>query len=154
MSTLGEFSYWPFYEPGGSSEPLLAVRLKLSGSNYAPVATGIDAGSITVIPWSPLDDTTVIAWTVADVFARAETPGSTQSTFRVPYYLGTGDFAISGYLDAAGVPLGAGVNESSRPATLGTTTISSGSKVAADWTQLGTSAAGLAVYVVLYANLP
>ncbi len=153
MSTLGTFVYWPFYEPGSIGTVLLAVRLKLSSSNYDPSATGIDPGSVTVVPWSPLDDVTVVQWTVSDIFTRCETPGSTTSTVRVPYYSGTGDFSVTGYVDSAGVNLGAGVNESSRPAGLALTTLPSGYKVAADWTALGTSVAGLSTYIVLYANV-
>jgi hypothetical protein len=130
---------------------LLAVRLKLSSSGYDPSGTGLDPSSVTVIPWSPVDDVTVITWTIADVFTRCETPGGSTSTVRIPYYSGTGDFSATGYVDASGVNLGAGVNESSRPASLALTTIPSGYKVASNWTALGSGVAGLAVYVVLNA---
>lgn len=152
--TLGTFAYWPFYEPPGGNEQMLAVRLKMSGSGYDPSATGPDDNSVAVVPWSPVDDVTPITWTISDIFARCETPGTTETSIvRVQYSTVAGDFTVAGYIDTAGVLLPEDVNESARPASLGVTSAPSGWKFRTDWTVLDPVIAGLSVYVVLYSNV-
>lgn len=153
MSTLGTFVYWPFYEPGAPGQNLLAIRLKLSGSAYSPNSTGVDAASVAVVPWSPVDDVTPITWTITDVFARCETPGTSESSVvRVQYSIGAGDFVVAGTIDSGGVVIPAGENESTRPAALAVTSAPSGWLFRSDWTTLDATIAGLSVYVVLYAE--
>lgn len=152
--TLGTFAYWPFYEPPGVDQQMLAIRLKMSGSGYDPSASGVDPNSVAVVPWSPVDDVTPITWTISDIFARCETPGTSEtSTVRVQYSTVTGDFTLAGYIDTAGVNLLEDVNESARPASLAVTSCVSGWKFRTTWTVLDPVIAGLSVYVVLYANV-
>lgn len=152
--TLGSFVYFPFYEPPGTDQQMLAIRLKMSGSGYDPSGTGVDSNSVAVVPWSPVDDVTPITWTISDIFARAETPGTTEtSTVRVQYSTVAGDFTVAGYIDTAGVNLPEDVNESARPASLAVTQAPSGWKFRTDWTVLDPVIAGLSVYVVLFANV-
>ena len=153
MSTLGTFAYWPFYEPGAPGQNLLAIRLKLSGSAYNPVATGVDPGSVAVVPWSPVDDVTPITWAITDIFARCEVAGTTETSIvSVQYSIGAGDFVSAGTIDSGGVGIASGAYESTRPAALAVTSAPSGWLFRSDWTTLDATISGLSVYVVLYAE--
>lgn len=124
-------------------------RLRLSGSDYNPVAPGLDSGSIVVVPWSPVDDVTVLTWNVIDAFARCEYAGTTNTTLNVVYSTGTGAFSSAGNITTSPIALPASTNESSRPATIAVPQLQSGWKVGVDYASVGTAVGGVSVYLVV-----
>jgi hypothetical protein len=72
-------------------------------------------------PGTPLGLEIPVIWTVANLFFRTETPGTTNTTLQFARYTGTGAFAISNLLNAVPIIIPAGAYESTgRPYGLAT----------------------------------
>lgn len=107
----------PFLAPPGTYPPA-SVRWDYL-SNTVPAGTAFFV--VPPQPGTPLGLEIPVVWTVANLFFRVETPGTTNTTIQFARYTGTGAFAVSNLLNAAPVIIPAGSYESvGRPYTLAT----------------------------------
>jgi len=107
----------PFLAPPGTYPPA-TVRWDYA-SNTAPA--GFASFVVPLQPGTPLGLEIPVVWTVANLFFRIETVGTTNTTIQFARYTGTGAFATTNLLNATPIIIPAGSYESvGRPYTLAT----------------------------------
>jgi hypothetical protein len=116
-------------------------------AGYTPATTGADS-VVLRIPDSSADGTTVLNYTVRELFARVETPSAGTSTIQVEYYTGTSAFSATNLLSAGLNITGASAYEFTST-SLSTTTLTSGTKLRLNFTALNATHANFFVQLLL-----
>ena len=107
----------PFAAPPGTYPPASVSWV----FNSTTVPAGFGEWIVPPQPGTPLGLVIPIVWTVANLFFRVETPGTTASTIQFQRYTGTMGFSLTNVLNAVPVIIPAGAYESSgQPYTLAT----------------------------------
>lgn len=129
------------------------VRLKMSSASTTPTG-GIDAQSVSVVPWAPGTPTgvlTPIAWNVTDIFFRVEGAGAGTTSLTIQRSTSHGLFVVVNNINATPVQIVAGLYEPTiRPPAINQPLVNSGDKLAASYS-IGPGASNFTTYVTLMA---
>jgi hypothetical protein len=107
----------PYLSPPGTYPPASVSWVY----NSTVVPAGFAQWEVPPQPGTPLGLLIPIVWSVANLFFRVETPGTTPTTIQFQRYTGTGAFSVTNILNALPVVIPPGANESTgQPYTLAT----------------------------------
>lgn len=129
-------------------------EVKMCSADFTPSGVGLDPASLYIVPYDMDENGAIsITWKVVAATFRVETAGSSGTTsVKIQKYTGTGNFSLTAYLNATSVDIAASANEPTTNPNFanfaGATTVS-GDKLQAEYTSLGTSAAGFSLILHL-----
>jgi len=125
------------------------LALALCTADFTP-QVGLDTGGTTIVPFDPATGNQ-IAWTLAGLVFRMETPGAGPSSVKIQRSTGSGVFTNVGYLNTTSLDIAAGAFENLAP-VFAITTVNSGDKLAPEYTAIGAGAANCTLSVILAAT--
>lgn len=126
-----------------------------SALNTPTVAPGYDYGSLKVIPYDIGYDSNSasLTWTVVSIWLRVEAAGTSATAVKIGHSTGTSAFSNVGFLNnTTALTVGSGSYEAYLfTSGLDVTTVSSGDKIMAYYTTLGSGATNYSLVVSLRA---